>query len=257
MYNYLYRKVDVVEEAKNVLNLGDNVENDCISLYDISLFYKNMYSKFENFRSNSYCKLVSVYNSRCGSPFNIEFLFFDYIKRELVIDVSLFGEMIVGKINNDICVVKPFENYIMSNEFFSNLFDVLTELYNDFMKYEEFINQKSFDIRTEDSNFLASISNWSLSIYTLINFCLFSCDFELSSLNSSSEYLCDCNSNDILNFIRGNEEELFKHLYIKINKCPEWCQEVLVKIRENQLNIIKKKQRRKEIIRKIIPFYKR
>ena len=48
MYNYLNEKVNIVNEINHVLNI-DNIEDDCISLYDISLLYKsinNIYTKF-------------------------------------------------------------------------------------------------------------------------------------------------------------------------------------------------------------------
>lgn len=49
-----------------------------------------------------------------------------------------------------------------------------------------------------------------------------------------------------MNFIKGREDEIFKHIHIKINKCPKWCLQYLIIVRENQLNIIEKNKKEKK-----------
>ena len=46
MDNDLYKRIDIVDEVSHVLNLDDNLEKDCISLYDISLLYKDVNAKY-------------------------------------------------------------------------------------------------------------------------------------------------------------------------------------------------------------------
>ena len=60
MDNDLYKKIDIVDEVSHVLNLDDNLEKDCISLYDISLLYKDLNAKYETIKKYDYDKLESA-----------------------------------------------------------------------------------------------------------------------------------------------------------------------------------------------------
>ena len=254
MDNDLYKRIDIVDEVSHVLNLDDNLEKDCISLYDISLLYKDVNAKYETIKKYDYDKLESACYSRLNNMYKLKNINFDYKKQELIIEIDIFGEIVLKKIGDDLCITR---SSIMTNEIFLNSIDILIDIYNDYMEYEGFINQNCFDIKVENSNFLVSINNWRVALYTTSNPLLFSPDFEVFSINSSCKYLYDCNSGNIMNFIKGREDEIFKHLYIKINKCPKWCWQDLIRMRENQLNIIEKKQKRKEMIKKILPFYRK
>lgn len=63
--------------------------------------------------------------------------------------------------------------------------------------------------------------------------------------------------------IQGKEDEILKRIFIKINDCPKWCQEMLYEFRQNELVEEQKieiqnmrKQKRLELKKKIFPFLK-
>ena len=88
-------------------------------------------------------------------------------------------------------------------------------------------------------------------------------DFELSSKSYTEEYQYNCNSNLIINTIKGKETEFLKRIYINIKDCPKWTQQILQETRKQELLMIeenekkeRKKQKRLELKRKIFPFIK-
>ena len=91
-------------------------------------------------------------------------------------------------------------------------------------------------------------------------------DSNLIKYKDEFDYVC--NSNNIINEIEGNENELFKRIFVKINDCPEWMRLELYEIRQKQLKEEQKiedekkykemkKQKRLELRNKIFPFLKK
>lgn len=70
-----------------------------------------------------------------------------------------------------------------------------------------------------------------------VSFLVRNLEFELSYGNRflyDYKYYHYCNSNTIINAINGNEDKIFKKVFIKINDCPKWSQSDLYKIRQKQ-----------------------
>ena len=55
------------------------------------------------------------------------------------------------------------------------------------------------------------------------------------------ECFCYCNSHEILNVVCGQENEIFKKLFVRIDDCPYWSRESLYEIRKKQLDEEKQK----------------
>lgn len=77
-------------------------------------------------------------------------------------------------------------------------------------------------------------------------------------------YYYDCKFSDVTRVIKGNEDEVFKSIFIRIDDCPEWSRPILWENRKSQLeeeqrledkikdNLIKK-QKRLEFVIRVLP----
>ena len=88
----------------------------------------------------------------------------------------------------------------------------------------------------------------------------------LAHNDNGNKYNYKCNSQMVSSAIYGNEDKIFKKIFIKIEDCPKWSREALYELRNNQLleqakleEERKHKEKRKEKIlaikRKIFPFW--
>lgn len=83
--------------------------------------------------------------------------------------------------------------------------------------------------------FVKSFSNESLN------------QFGLSALINCKKYSYECNSNTMIQIFKDHEDELFKHLFVRIEYCPKWCQNKLYQMRQEQLKEIQKMKENKKI----------
>ena len=85
----------------------------------------------------------------------------------------------------------------------------------------------------------------------------FDTEFKLTSYSYNNKYDYDCNSNTVISTIQGKEDELFKRIFVKINDCPKWSQQLLYQIRQKQLKDELKKEKKLELKRKFFPWIKK
>ena len=66
-------------------------------------------------------------------------------------------------------------------------------------------------------------------------------NFDITYYNRNDYYEYDSNSNSISNLIIGNEDKIFKKIFINIKDCPKWSRDILYNFRNMQLNNVKEK----------------
>ena len=143
----------------------------------------------------------------------------------------------------------------------------ISKLYDEYLGHKEFENIGWYTPESVNSNFLISINSIGINISSNIELNTRENIFSLSTRHQDDDgvYQYKCNSNNIINEIKGHESELFKRIFIKIEDCPEWTRAILTEQRKKQLDKqqqdkkelqIKeeKKQKRLELLRKIFPF---
>lgn len=198
---------------------------------------------------------------------------FDFKTNELKIGFKEYGighypAIRFTKTNNDLYMTKSESCF--SEEIFPLLCSTLSELYDEIIKFSGFNNDFRFDLSTINSKFHVKISSYEVQIFDTFNTNKFKHDFELSSHNfeNNGNYNCICNSSTVIETIKGEEAEIFKRIFVKIEDCAKWCQPLLyetrkIELQEEEQEKIKqqqqeqKKQKRLALKRKLFPFLKK
>lgn len=268
-YRKLTSKEDVLNEIEDILNSDINTDSNCISLYDVLLLIRKTNYNIDQLKEGYEQQLN--YNFHYTERYiKIGVDEFDFVKDELKItfgfDSKYGSNLIFSKEDNDLFIKETNYN-TMAHKIFSNLRDILLELYNKFENYRPFYEEKKCNLRPVNSNFFIDIGRHGIKIKDNNNN-FFGEHFTITAYPFTNDYNNQINSHNILNVIAGHEDEIFKRIFVKISDCPKWSQPILYEIRQNQLakeqKIEDKKkyqEMRKEKIlaltRKIFPFLKK
>lgn len=259
IYKPLISKKEILEEIKNVLKQENNKQSDCISLYDVLNLIKETNSIFDEMDlryHNLICNIIDESDTDYYS-YDVVGPNFNYEKEELTLT------LIKDKGFEDICFSKKNGNLYIKHtnatdtkKIFAILSGVLSNCYDDFMKYKQFYSEYKSRIRPVNSNFFISIHNYKISLYS--SALEITSDFVLYNDINDNRYKYSCNSNQILNAVTKYEDKIFKKIYIKIDDCPKWSRDVLYYFRKKELNEENKiKEMRKQKVLKIFPFLKK
>lgn len=269
-YTPLTSNVQILEEIKRILTEEKNKDVDSISIHDVSNLMTKMKQKENNIEEKHKQRCNTIVKMEICRWGYIVIYDFDYSKNELSIGFNYVGsgydEIIFNKKEGDLYVVKSESPY--TDKVFSNLCVSLSELYDEFLKLREFKTQENIRINSVNSNFLVNISSYGVSFYTASENNHFIKDLELFLPSYDNEYKYTCNSSTIISTLKGNENEIFRRIFVKISDCPKWSQEILYEIRQKQLEqerILEEKirkqqikqQKKLELKRKLFPFLKK
>lgn len=231
----LYSTSQILEEVKRIINVDQNQEPDCISLFDIVTLFRKKEEEYKRKISSTNLNNFVIYD-------------FDFEQKELICLYYRFNhyfKIIFSKKNQDL--------YVKDSEmgFDSNILvkygDVLSTLYDELMEYYDFKMQRTKAINIFHSFFLTSMNAYSINLFVKS----FSNEplnqFGLSALINYKKYSYECNSNTMIQIFKDHEDELFKHLFVRIEYCPKWCQNKLYQMRQEQLKEIQKMKENKKI----------
>ena len=244
----------IIDEIDNLLGYEDNLDEECISLYDVSRLVK---SKYEDYK-----QMINAYRLKIGRaiykkhPYNLIHVDeFDYDNNELMLETSIWDsweKMIFKKSDDGDLYIYKSESHI-DKDLLLYAGDLISDLYDECMDYKDFNEQVRYGILSTNSDFKAFISKYAIMFSTsgLHNF---KRDFELIDYTCDDDYDCKCNSNMILNKVKGHEEELLKNIFVKIDDCPKWSQEKLREMRKEQIEKKRTLQKRLELKRKLFPW---
>lgn len=213
----------ILENIKNIFTQEVNTDKNCISIYTVSLLLKKMKEEYKRIKDD-----YQYYLDSEMYPSHIIIYDFDYKTNELHIGVSFldtFCNISFSKQNDDLFITKS--DYYDNQKVLYTIGNDLCKLYDEFIKFKDYKIQHSYEIKTLNSLFSADVSEYGVSIR--LN------DFQLTSNSYSPKYRYNCNSLKTLNIIKGNEEELFKRIFVNISDLPEWCQSTLYEIRNQEL----------------------
>lgn len=211
--------VALVSEIKNIFEQELNNDSECISLYNVSILFKKREKEFEKLKSDiihRHGNLLSCFD------YNKDELHIGYIHKYRGIRNTTFS-----KKHKELFVRK--RDGLISNKLLAQYGDELLKIYDGFLEYKDFHKEKSTNIKTINTPFHVNINRWVVSIHTDDDI------FKVSSLSYSDRYSYECNSKLVLSLFDGNEDELFKRIFVRISDCPEWCQSELYEIRRKQL----------------------
>ena len=260
---------DVLEEVKSVLLSSKIKDADCISLYEVLVLLKKLYREYNAIGKTYKSRFDFIVKRKFNESSSVVYHDFDYEKNILHISFgkyisSDYSDMYFSKKDGDLYVVKS-ESYC-TDEVFSVLCSDLSGMYDELLKYSDYKDYDYIkrDINPINSNFSINISDDGIRLYVKN----MDKDLELFAPSYKSDYELRCNSSIIHEVLNNKESELLKNIYVKISDCPIWSQDMLFKIRQNQLEEEQrieektkykeiKKQKRLELRRKIFPFIKK
>ena len=261
-YKPITSRTEILEEVKNVLLAQNNKDNDCISLYDVLMLLKKINNEYESVEKRYKNRFNYDVKERLGESRSVCYHGFDYEKNILHISFkyyssSDYADMYFAKQNGDLYVVKSESCW--TDEVFSALSSSLSEMYDELLKYADYMDYKFTKNARKpvNSNFNVKISHhgvW-LTVEDFNN--RYMNELELFAPSYKDSYELKCNSSIVNEAISGKETEIFKRIFVKISDCPEWSQAMLYEIRQNQLAEEQRKQKRLELARKIFPFLKK
>lgn len=260
--NYSY---EILKQIKDILSSERNKENDCISLYDVAKLIKTKNHEYAKMKDSYENRLKYIIRSKYRNSSDV-LLDFSYGKKELIISFKKrkdWQDIVFSKKSGDL-YIKRSESSNAQN-ILTYLCDDLSELYDEFIKYSGFITQYNYRFESTNTDFLVNVSKFGVAILVQSPLNKYMDDFKLMSRSFKNQYSYDCNSGTLISALRGNEDELFKRIFVKIDDCPEWSKPILYEIRSNQLmeeqkneeerkHQEMKKQKRLELRRKIFPF---
>lgn len=229
----------VLEEIKHILKHEYNQNENEISLYDLSILIRK-----ENFNFNK----MAIINTnkeitdRCNTIRTIV-NGFNYDTEELMLTLIYDEHYKInctkkdGKLNIKVLNTKKqfgFLNYHKKE---------ISDIYDEFMKYKDYMTQRTLGCKSTNSSFLVNITNEEVSIFTKTKIEDEEIKFLLSAQNSNIKYKCVTDCENIKLLISDLENKIFKNIYIKIENCPEWIQTKIAETK--QLELTKKKIKKK------------
>jgi len=226
---------EILEEIKKVLVAPRNKDSDCISLFDVSMLLKNSNDTYNNIIPKYHNDFDNIVKKEIGKDSMIVVYDFDFKTKLLNIgfceNYKGFKDIFFAKENDDLYVFKSESRY--SNDVLKAIGPGLSNLYDELIKYSSHEESK-IDIKSVNSNFIVDIDKKNVQIVMTIWKDKVLNSFYLYK-NNDNNYSLHCNSNKICETVKGNEDEIFKRIFIKISDCPKWCQTELYEIRQNQL----------------------
>ena len=243
-YKSISNEAEILEEVKNVLmNEKTSNLNVCSinNVFDVIYKYENEYKKMiDKYKTRINNRLINIYGKSAFCCIHD----FEYDKNILSISFRKYSfdddydRVKYSKNNNDLYIVES-STCLYKNDYINNFCDIISELYDEIIKYE-FITKYYFGIILANSNFYLDISRYGLTISDSKPIP----NFELRKKTYNNNFAYKCNSSLVINAIKGNEEELFKRIYINIKDCPKWMRKELTIIRYNELKSEEEKERK-------------
>ena len=236
-YNKLSSNEKIYNEIQNILCYEDELDESCISLFDISKIIKYHKANYDKCCETAQRKLSDLLSLRTKKEQSIIVYGMNFNTQELRIGVKGYSDY------NLITFAKNDNDLYISSSATSSAYEILSliglelsKLYDALLSYIDFKKQYCYRVKSVNSNFLVNISEHGVNLIKRDESKIFLNDFELSSLSYEDKFKFVCNSHEVLESIKGREEEIFKKVFVFISDCPEWSRDNLQEIRINQLN---------------------
>jgi len=253
-YKPLNNKIEILEELKRLFNSKKIKDPNIVSLSQVlkTVYEKNKKYDFEinTFENRLDERLKNKYSD---SSYSVLYDF-DYDNNFMQVGFKEYDweevfEVTFSKNNNDLYIIKS--ESINANDYLVELGNILSDLYDKYIENRQFKQEYNYNITAVNSNFNVDISSDALR--------LFNKNYEFVLNNYiSREYNYDCNSYELIDYIKGNEKKLFDKIYINISDCPKWMQEELKQVRYEELvnedrleKIAEEKKRLEELDRQL------
>lgn len=232
------RSFDILDEIINVLTTNTNYDRDCVSLYDVSQIIRKKYNEYYCYEEEFCDRLDKIIKLNFGFKCSLIMYDFDYINNELRMGFksdNKYEKIIFSKENKKIFIKESYT----TNDY--NILDLIGNYLSDFydicLKYRDFYTQGVYGIKPVNSKFSVSLSSSMVKISLNDNFVgIGEKEFELIYRSYINSYSCECGVDNIIGSFNVKENEIFKNIYIKIDDCPRWSQNMLSDFRNEQIH---------------------
>lgn len=235
---------EIVHQIKIILEQPECKNSDCVSLRDLKLVIGSVRMDWANRMKKHKENLINTLKKYPVQVANDFEGMFDYKNNNLTIVWNGSTFIFAKKYGNLYCTTAPDAS--LANFLTSYLGDKISEYFDDWLKYRDFLIQRCCNVKPLNSNFGINIAYKEVSINYDIQ------DFRVTATTGCSKYEYSSISSDLANFLEGREEEIFSRIFVKIEDCPEWAKAILYEMREDQL----KNEHRPGVLRQIRRFLK-
>lgn len=247
-------EIKMLNEIKNILIHESCGDRDCVSLYDVLMIVKSRRNKYDVSKRSLKKHIDKKMGWTSSSFYSCYVSDFDFKDSELKIGFD-FKYVTFTKVDGDL-VIKSSDT-CLAQELLSKCGEKISDYYDSCFRYQSLFMQSSKNIKSVNSNFLIDINDMEVSVSSNIEEMGHIHFFKLFKNFKYNEYEYVCNSNTIVSAFRNNEAEIFKRIFVRIEDCPKWTTFLLYEIRKEQLEKEAKKDKRRELKKKIFPFIKK
>ena len=218
----------ILKELEEVL-ISDNPNDlDVVSLYDLS--------KLMNLKYQEYDKLIKRLKKYIEDKYSdIRLNSFDYKKDVLILEIKSKDK----STNQLVAFTKQDDDYIFQSKNNDNILSLIKNdlivIYDELIKFREFMTNEIYFKKSVNSSFEFTSYNSCIFINYRNDSELLE-DFDITYYNKNDYYEHESNSKDISNLITGNEDKIFKKIFVNIKDCPKWSRDILYNYRKMQLN---------------------
>ena len=128
------------------------------------------------------------------------------------------------------------ENYLYASDYLNLIKEEINELFDSLIIYKKYKKEAKYGIYPINSNFKVDVTPKGVRIknYSKNNL------FEINNYVYERNYKYNSNFKEIIEITEGYEEKLFENIFINISECPDWMQEDLISLREQQIKELEK-----------------
>jgi len=253
---------EILEEAKRILREEKCKDSNSISLYNILNLTHKKYREYIQFKHN----LENTIHNLMKEDYFLSMycVSFDCSNKFVKISHAKYsGDIHFAKKDGDLVIIES--SFFKDTDILGKCGEYISIFYDYCVENKNYLESNFENIRSVNSNFLVSMSKDDVLIHSSEKYGYFGGgDFKLRSYAYDKEYHYNCNSNNITSAFRGNEDNFFSRVFVKIEDCPIWMKETLYQIRQEQLKEQEKeeikemkKQKRIELVRKLNPIRKK
>jgi len=247
-YNPITNKKEILEELNSILNYKKTKDPNITSLYTVHQILNEKNITFQN-EKNTYEKLIDNKLKELYSDSAYCVLYdFNYDNNIMTIGFKEYDwdeicDIRFSKKDGDLYIINS-KSSLYANEHLVESGKELSKLFDIFIKYKKYNEETKNNIIGTNTNFKIDISSNSIKVYTNTS------EFSISNF-IPNEFEYDCNSLEIIEFIKDREKVLYENIFINISDCPNWMQEDLKILRYNELVYEFEKEKELEEIRRI------
>ena len=231
--------------------------DDAISLYDIAQLLKQKNRQYERDEHKYDDYFDRAINEKFSNSASFIVYGFDYDTLELRVGFKRwdsYDEIRLKKENEDFYVSESKSYY--ANDILVLLGNTLSNLYDTLLSYKEIKEDRVNNIKPVNSSFLVNISQYGVTIFVKSKENRYKNDFELTSYSYTEDFDYECNSNNIISAIKGNEYELLKKILMNIEDCPKWMQPLLYELKKQKTIKVQVSTKKEEsILKKILKIF--